>query len=744
MRISRILFTAVVGLLALLTTTHAQGTSPKRAKIDPFQVSLEPLDYVLSYQEGLLVRYHVEQVLSNYLMNVYVWPPTLTVVFVAVARVLSNGAIFGSDGAVMGARLTFDGLIYFSDDSTNIPTSSELRTAIADALNPETLVTALQQQFPSVSSVAIEQSLTPWPTESPTLAPIIASTPAPTTLTTKVATSIPTIASTDYPTLTPTLTPTTLEPSTREPTSMSLTAVPVEMTSSPTMEPTEEELPATAEPTTRETPSPTTPSPTLNTPMPTSTTGTASPTVAPTAFPTVLPTVLPTMLSPVLSPVLPTGIPTESPTVATRGPQDVSEVIDEPKLVANKDTNPATIAGAVTASLLLVLILSVLLTRRGKAREDENPETTDDILNDLKETEARTEPAPTQTFSPSSGGGNPDEEYDEERSPKGLGFLKYFGAKQQVHEDPPHLAMTDGSDAGESDGSELRSDGEQTSLAELYRGWWPRPSTAAASAASVSSSGASAMVNSVESFERRKVDNHLIRKDILESPDLSAATLSQYKTSQALRASMVNEEEYDCALAPTDISAASLALKPRADEGGGEDVEQVLKPSFSEESSNESRNKTGNERDEEGDMLSSGLAALFNSWWGASKPSRHGSLLTDDDTFGGQGDWDPDDETRTSDEHSMHSKVDGEEQSSLLDTTKNATYQMQRLRTPPEGLGARPRPIAAPVGPRELTTPSKSNMKSPPRTPITSRAPGSPHPILHHEVGEPTEDVYDL
>ena len=403
----------------------------------------------------------------------------------------------------------------------------------------------------------------------------------------------------------------------------------------------------------------------------------------------------------------------------------------------------------------------VLVARRRKARDDSDPETADDILNDLKEYEARTEPVPSHTFSPSSGA-PPEQEYDEERSPKGGGFLKYLGGMSpgRGDEDPPHLAMTDGSEAGESDASELRSEGELTSLTELYRGWWPRPSTAAASAASVSSSGASAMVNSVESFEHRKVDNHMIRKDILESPDLSAATLSQYKTGEALRASLVNEEEYDCALAPTDISAASLALKPRDEEdGGGEGgVEQVLTPrarsNFSVDSSSDSRNNGVHGRDVEGDMLSSGFSALFASWWGTSKTNRQGSLLgggggvtTDDDasTFGGQGDWDPDDETRTSDEQSLPSKVDSEEQSSLLDTTKNATYQMQRLRTPPEGPETRPKPITSPAGPKEMT-PSKltMTMKSPPRTPSNSRSPGSPHPILHYEAGDTTEDIYDL
>lgn len=730
MRLQRLFGSASVLLLALLTASHAQSNSPKRTKVDPFQVSLEPLDHELSNQEMLLVRSEVEQVLSNYMMNVYPWPSTTTVVFVAVARILSHVLVVGSDGAAIGARLTFDGLIYFSDTSVNIPTPLDLHPIVSDALDSENLVAALQQHFPSVTSVAIEQSITAWPTASPTIAPTtdsdIETSASPTVFSTKAPTSTPTIASTEYPTLSPTFTPTTEIPTSREPTSMSLTAAPVAITSSPTIAPSVGEIPATAEPTIKDTPSPTTPSPTLITQLPTSRVSTGPPSVSPT--------------------VSPTGSPNVSPPPS----QEVTDSNSD-QLVANKDNNPATVAGAVTASVLLVLIIGVLVTRRRRAPDDDaDRDTTDDILNDLKETEARSEPAPTQTFSPSSAG-HPEQEYDEERSPKGGGFLKYFGVKHQGHDDPPHLAMTDGSDAGESDASELRSDGDQTSLAELYRGFWPRPSAAAASAASVSSSGASAMVNSVESFERRKVDNHMIRKDILESPDLSAATLSQYKTSQALRASMVNEEEYDCALAPTDMSAASLALKPRDEEGGGEDVEQVLSASrvrsnYSEDSSNDSPNNTGRDRDAEGDMLSSGFAALFNSWWGTSKPNRQSSLLggsTDDDTYGDRGDWDPDDETRTSDDHSLPSKVDAEEQSSLLDTTKNVTYQMQRLRTPPEGPEKRPRPITAPVGPKQMTPP-KSNLKSPPRTPINPRAPGSPHPILHHEAGEPSDDVYDL
>ena len=140
--------------------------------------------------------------------------------------------------------------------------------------------------------------------------------------------------------------------------------------------------------------------------------------------------------------------------------------------------------------------------RGRKARDEENPETTVDILNDLKAYEAngRNEPATTQTFSHSSAGGNAEQEYDEERSPKGAGFLKCLGVKQQGRDDddPPPLAMTDGSDAGESDGSELRSDGERTSLAVLYRGWWSRPSTVA-SWASLSCLGACSLVQSVDS-----------------------------------------------------------------------------------------------------------------------------------------------------------------------------------------------------------------------------------------------------
>jgi hypothetical protein len=143
-------------------------------------------------------------------------------------------------------------------------------------------------------------------------------------------------------------------------------------------------------------------------------------------------------------------------------------------------------------------------------------------------------------------------------------------------------------------------------------------------------------VKSVESFEHRRQQQHVLKKDMLDSMNTSLKPHWSQNT---------NDKTYPCALEPTDVSAATLAIKTR----------QSSTPSL--------------------------IPKV--AWWTTTK--RPIDVQSDDTgTFGG--DWDPDDQSSmasgTSDVFLKATVENKDEQSLLHHSLRNESYKMQRLRTP--------------------------------------------------------------
>jgi hypothetical protein len=150
-------------------------------------------------------------------------------------------------------------------------------------------------------------------------------------------------------------------------------------------------------------------------------------------------------------------------------------------------------------------------------------------------------------------------------------------------------------------------------------------------------------VESVESFEHRRQQQHVLKKDMLDSINTS---LKQPNWGQN-----PNDKTYQCALEPTDVSAATLAIKPRQ---SSTTTASSLVPKLAWFTSNTKRTIDVNQSD------------------------------GDTGTFGG--DWDPDDQSSmasgTSDVFLKATVENKDEQSLLHHSLRNESYKMQRLRTP--------------------------------------------------------------
>lgn len=774
----------LVTLLPSILSTHvnAQGSDlSKRTKLDPFRISFGPLVQEPTYQEQLLVRYEVEQILSSYLKAV--WPTTTTepptstsVIFVAVPRILAFAAT-GENNAEEEATLTLDGVVYYSDASTLIPTPEDLVPYVAAALNEVSVLPALQKHFPTVTTVSSGQSPTPPPTATPTSSP----TGAPTTQT---PTNAPTtLAPTAPPTYIPTFVPTP-GVSTTSPTSQTTTTAPVEVVTSP--------APVVASP------APVAP-PTLNPNL----SLTAAPVIEPDAFPTLAPVITTTTIAPSLG--VTTMEPTTSaPTVVeddeTRPPQAIIGVSRDVNTPLDDDSSISggAIAGAAAGALLVLLGISMFISHHRKRSrtkqlgivldESQSQEEDADFVADIANEDSNSNPnkgSPTRTCVNSSM--DEDEEivfshndkttkneetsnmmdstihHEETKKPHGL-WNSMFRGKEKGQQ-APNLAMTDCS--GNEDNDEERSEAvsqtgtDHGSLADLYRSFWPRarsPGTLPDS----SSGGQSVSGQSIESFEqqRRQQHSHVIRKDLLESPDFSASALRDMKTGQV----WVHEEQYDCALAPTDISAATLAQD-----------QQIAAPVASTDLENQGSLLTADEDDDDHTMdtkttideptlreeiqdeakrFKNSVSTILGAFLGGRKPSsrpqrsaRHPSELQgedlvsactadDDDTFGqATGDWDPDDDDDESGSHndvfaglnrSASGSIDEQSLMEHRERSNEKTYQLQRLRTPPPA----PAPNNASPSPQRkinTTSPQRNvkdfspNRKPPPSPSRTSR-----------------------
>jgi hypothetical protein len=140
-------------------------------------------------------------------------------------------------------------------------------------------------------------------------------------------------------------------------------------------------------------------------------------------------------------------------------------------------------------------------------------------------------------------------------------------------------------------------------------------------------------VEPVESFEHART--HILKKDML---DMSMGKVPYWQGT--------NDKTHPCALEPTDVSAATLAIKTRSSTRHSSLVPKV-------------------------------------SWW-AQQPRddvESGGNTTD---FEG-GDWDPDDHSiATDDQSAVFSAIveNKDEQSLLQHSLRNESYKMQRLRTP--------------------------------------------------------------
>ena len=151
-----------------------------RLKINPFIVTLQPVtESSLTYQQLQGVRNTVETLLEQYFTETYVWPDSTTSVsYVGITQIVDSRSTPDNTGV----ELTLDGLMYFEDGSSSIPTEDELLNLISEEALPENLlVQALSLVFPSLQQATISTTAsTAPPTVSPTLEPTIEPTMEPT------------------------------------------------------------------------------------------------------------------------------------------------------------------------------------------------------------------------------------------------------------------------------------------------------------------------------------------------------------------------------------------------------------------------------------------------------------------------------------------------------------------------------------------------------------------------------------
>jgi hypothetical protein len=165
------------------TNTNNDGDSGvPRLNIDPFVVTLRPVTTEsLSYQQLQGVRNTVETLLEAYFTETYVWPDeTTSVSYVGITQIVDSRPTADNTGV----ELTLDGLMYFADGSSSLPTEDELLTLIyQEALPDNLLLQAFSLFFPSLeqATVSLLTASTGPPTVSPTVAVVVATpTPSPT------------------------------------------------------------------------------------------------------------------------------------------------------------------------------------------------------------------------------------------------------------------------------------------------------------------------------------------------------------------------------------------------------------------------------------------------------------------------------------------------------------------------------------------------------------------------------------
>eukprot|EP00539_Tryblionella_compressa_P011930 CAMPEP_0178813040 /NCGR_PEP_ID=MMETSP0745-20121128/20155_1 /TAXON_ID=913974 /ORGANISM="Nitzschia punctata, Strain CCMP561" /LENGTH=762 /DNA_ID=CAMNT_0020473889 /DNA_START=77 /DNA_END=2365 /DNA_ORIENTATION=+ len=204
----------------------ADEGAPRR-KINPFTVVLQPLQYRLSFQEAAGVRNTLESLLQLYFTETWTGA---SVTYVGLTQILDNSLVDADAGVV---EVSVEGLIYFADGSTNVPTEEEVSLLIEQEALPESvLLQAFSLLFPDLQGATVqasntgttdaptlstqsptvsptEETLTEAPTDSPTVSPTGSPTGKPDEpVPTVDATPTPTAAST---TVEPTLPPATLE-----------------------------------------------------------------------------------------------------------------------------------------------------------------------------------------------------------------------------------------------------------------------------------------------------------------------------------------------------------------------------------------------------------------------------------------------------------------------------------------------------------------------------------------------------
>ncbi|KAG7373329.1 WD40-repeat-containing domain protein [Nitzschia inconspicua] len=242
------------------TTKNVTESGPKRRKILPFTLSLWPVDAAPSYQQQIAVRDIVESFI-RLAMTLQYSPDAGSRSSESTPSAISRSAVVSTVNLMQVldvthipddtyAEITMEGMVYFDQASTNLPTSEELTVwIVSEALPTQGLVQSLKNLFPTLSEIEtyypgndfpIDTSRTDVPSSSPTFSSTIVpteQTDSPTEDTTLSPTSFPTFEVTDTPTGSPTENPT--ESPTETPTE-SPSDIPSE---SPTETPNESRIP---------------------------------------------------------------------------------------------------------------------------------------------------------------------------------------------------------------------------------------------------------------------------------------------------------------------------------------------------------------------------------------------------------------------------------------------------------------------------------------------------------------------
>jgi hypothetical protein len=240
------------------TATNVEEGGPPRRAIPPFTISLWPVTSAPNYQQQIAVRDTVETFLELAMMVKYspqpnsTTPTTATAVSrSAVVNYIGLTEIFNTShtAATSTVEITLQGMAYFAQGSTNVPTSEDLVVwIVSEALPTQGLYQALVEYFPTLEEFETylpEDNLAEAsPTTTPTVAETVAATLAPT-----IATESPTVA-TESPTV-----------ATAAPTGAPTAAPTVEATDAPTEDPTE--APTTLQPTLPPVPAVVLPAPTV-------------------------------------------------------------------------------------------------------------------------------------------------------------------------------------------------------------------------------------------------------------------------------------------------------------------------------------------------------------------------------------------------------------------------------------------------------------------------------------------------